>query len=424
MRFLTCCLLTSAVVIPAAANADALKLKPLIDTRLRYENVDQTGIAKKANALTARARLGLEAASGQFVFLAEAEGVLALDNNYFSGVNSKSATYPIVADPQNVELNRVQLQYKGLPKTIVTVGRQRINLDDQRFVGSVGWRQNEQTFDAVRIENTYIKDLKIDVTYSWSDRTIWGIDGGKSGFTARPQSIDGDNVFANAAYKTKYGLATAFYYRVDEDEPVVALLRNSSATYGGRFAGTYAFSKIFKWNYAVSYARQTSNKTNPLIYAADYYLVDGSFDIKAFKLGAGVEILGSDKSVTTKATGLPLAGGFAFQTPFATLHKFQGWADKFLTTPAQGIVDYYGSIGYGWKKIGVFDTIAISAIYHRFDSDVGKINYGQEYDAQIVAKVKKYTFTAKYADYERKGIASFAGDADTKKFWLSAEWAF
>jgi hypothetical protein len=72
----------------------------------------------------------------------------------------------------------------------------------------------------------------------------------------------------------------------------------------------------------------------------------------------------------------------------------------------------------------VFDTIGVSAVYHRFDSDVGKINYGQEYDAQIVAKVKKYTFTAKYADYERKGIASFAGDADTKKFWLSAEWAF
>jgi hypothetical protein len=422
MRFLTCCLLSSAVLVPAAANADGLK--PILDTRLRYENVDQTGLPKKAEALTARARVGVEATEGKFSAIVEIEGTAAITNDYFNGVNLKSATYPIVADPANIEFNRVQIQYKGLPKTVVTVGRQRINLDDQRFVGSVGWRQNEQTFDAVRIENTYIKDLKIDVTYSWSDRTIWGINGGENGFTNRPQSIGGDNVFANAAYKTKYGLATAFYYRVDEDESVVALLRNSSATYGGRFAGTYAFSKTFKWNYVVSYARQTSNKTNPLIYAADYYLVDGSFDIKAFKLGAGVEILGSDKSVTTKATGLPLAGGFAFQTPFATLHKFQGWADKFLTTPAQGIVDYYGSIGYGWKKIGVFDTIGVSAVYHRFDSDVGKINYGQEYDAQIVAKVKKYTFTAKYADYERKGIASFAGDADTKKFWLSAEWAF
>lgn len=422
MRFLTCCLLSSAVLIPAAANADGLK--PIIDTRFRYENVDQTGVAKEANALTARARVGVEATEGKFSAIVEIEGTAALNGKYFNGVNRKSAIYPIVADPENIEFNRVQIQYKGLPKTVVTVGRQRINLDDQRFVGAAGWRQNEQTFDAVRVENTYIKDLKVDVTYSWSDRTIYGLNGGENGFTNRPQSIDGDNVFANAAYKTKYGTATAFYYRIDENEPVVALLRNSSATYGGRFAGTYAFSKTVKWNYAVSYARQTSNKTNPLIYAADYYLADGSFDIKAFKLGAGVEVLGSDKTVTTKATGLPFAGGFAFQTPFATLHKFQGWADKFLTTPAQGIVDYYGSAGYGWKKVGPFDTIAVSAIYHRFDSDVGKINYGEEYDAQIVAKVKKYTFTAKYADYERKGIASFTGDADTKKFWLSAEWAF
>ena len=62
-------------------------------------------------------------------------------------------------------------------RTLVTTGRQRINLDDQRFVGSSGWRQNEQTFDAARVEATILKNLKADVTYAWSVRTIWGIDG-------------------------------------------------------------------------------------------------------------------------------------------------------------------------------------------------------------------------------------------------------
>src|SRR6185436_13070135 len=149
MRFLTCCLMSSAALLPAAAQA--VKLKPIVDTRLRYENVDQAGLAKDANALTARARLGVEATEGPLSFLVEAEGTLALNESYFSGLNRK-ATYPIVADPENIELNRIQVQYKGLPGTVVTAGRQRINLDDQRFVGSVGWRQNEQTFDAVRVE--------------------------------------------------------------------------------------------------------------------------------------------------------------------------------------------------------------------------------------------------------------------------------
>ena len=219
------------------------------------------------------------------------------------------------------------------------------------------------------------------------------------------------------------GLLSAFYYRVDEDSPVAALRRNSSDSYGLRLAGSRPLSKALKWSYTLSYARQVDNNTNPIDYSADYLLAEGALDISALRLGAGVEILGGDKTVRVKATGLPFAGGFAFQTPFATLHKFQGWADKFLTTPAQGITDYYASAGYGWKKVGLFDLVTATAVYHRFDSDVGKIRYGDEVDVQVMAKVKRYTFIAKYADYRRVGIASFAGDADTRKFWLSVEWA-
>ncbi|KKC24130.1 alginate export family protein [Sphingomonas sp. SRS2] len=421
MRFLTYCLMSSAALIPATAHA--VKLKPLIDTRLRYETVDQTGIANKADALTARARLGVEASEGPLSFLVEAEATMALDESYFSGVNRKPA-YPIVADPENVELNRIQVQYKGIAGTVVTAGRQRINLDDQRFVGSVGWRQNEQTFDAVRIEYAGIKNLKVDLTYSWSDRTIWGVDGGKRGFVTRPQAMNGDNIFANAGYKTPLGTLSAFFYRVDVDETPAALQRMSSNSFGARFTGSRPLGKAIKWSYTLSFARQQDNGTNPLDYRADYFLAEGGLDIAAFKLGAGVEQLGGDATVTTKATATAFAGGFAFQTPFATLHKFQGWADKFLTTPAAGITDYYTSAGYGWKKVGPFDTIAATAAWHRYTSDVGSIVYGDEINVQLQAKLKKYTLTAKYADYQRKGIASFAGDADTKKFWLSVDWVF
>jgi hypothetical protein len=427
MRFLTRCLLSSVVLLPASAHA--VKLKPLIDTRLRYEHVDQQGFANEAEAITARARLGVEGTEGPLSFLVEAEGTFAIQEKYASGLNRKTLLpaargYPIVADPENVELNRIQLQYKGLPGTVLTGGRQRINLDDQRFVGAVGWRSNEQTYDSVRLEYAGVKDLKLDVTYNWSVRTIWGVDGGARGFVNRPQAMNGDNVFANLAYKTPIGTLSGFFYRVDVDEVPVALRRQSSNSFGVRFSGTRPLSKTTKWSYTLSYARQQDNGTNPLDYKADYFLAEGFVDINALKLGAGIEQLGGDRSVTVKATSLPFAGGFAFQTPLATLHKFQGWADKFLTTPAPGITDYYASAGYGWKKVGPFDLITATAVYHRFSSDVGKIHYGDEINLQLQAKLKKYTFTAKYADYQRKGIASFTGDADTKKFWLSVEWAF
>lgn len=160
-------------LVSAPALAGPVALKPLVDARLRYEHVDQAPLAGDADAVTIRIRSGVEAKAGDFSLLAESEATLAISEHYNSGLNGKTA-FPLVPDAQNIELNRLQLQYRGLTKTVVTVGRQRINLDDQRFVGSVAWRDNEQTFDAVRIEWSGIEHLKADVTYAWSDRTIWG----------------------------------------------------------------------------------------------------------------------------------------------------------------------------------------------------------------------------------------------------------
>lgn len=418
MRTISILLCASAIATPAVAQE--IKFKPIIDARLRYETVDQNGpapvtSAKDADAVTLRLRMGGEVSRGPFAVLAEAEGTLALDEDYNSGVNGKTA-FPLVADPQNVELNRLQIQYRTKP-LVVTIGRQRINLDDQRFVGAAGWRQNEQTFDAARFEYMGVKNLKVDLTYAISTRTIWGIDGGKFGATNRPTRMDGDNVFANVSYKFKPGTLTAFAYIVDEDEPVVVLQRNSSQTYGARFAGGMPLSKNVKIGYMASYARQSDHGKSPLRYQADYVAAEGSIEAYGVKLTGGYELLGSDAATTG------IAGGFAFQTPFATLHKFNGWADKFLTTPATGIQDYYAGIGYAWPKVGKMGPMAAGFTFHRFDSDRNAIHYGDEYDVQVSLKLnKKLTALVKYADYERRGIASFTGDADTKKFWVQLDY--
>jgi hypothetical protein len=386
------------------ALADEIKLKPLVDARLRYESVDQVPLVKDASAVTARIRAGVEAKTGSFAFLVEAEGMLAISEKYNSGVNGKTL-YPVVADPQNVELNRAQIQFTGLPNTVVTLGRQRINLDDQRFVGSVGWRQNEQTFDAARIEWSGIKDVKADVTYAWNDRTIWGIDG----FGARQQAIGGDNVFANLSYKHKYATLTAFAYLVDQDEAVVQAFRLSSKTLGARAAGAVPLSKAVKFSYAISYARQSDYHNNPNNYSADYFLGELGLEAKGFKLLGGFEQLGADNGVVLTS----------FQTPLATLHKFNGWADKFLTTPANGLEDAYATLSYTKPKVGPFDTLGLTATYHIYGSDRLNLDYGNEVNLQLAAKMKKYNFIIKYADYNAKAFAS-----DTKKFWASVEWVF
>ena len=404
MRHFAIILLGAGAVIAAPAQAEEIVLKPLVDARLRYEGVDQSPLIKDASGITARVRAGIEAKTGAFAFLLETEATLAISENYNSGLNGKTL-YPVIADPQNVELNRAQIQFTGLPKTVVTVGRQRINLDDQRFVASVGFRQNEQTFDAARIEYSGIKNVKADVTIAWSNRTIWGVDG----FGARQQSVSGDNVFANLSYKHKIGTLTGFAYLVDQDEVAVSTFRLSSQSFGARFAGASPLSKAAKLTYAISYAKQSDYHNNPNNYSADYWLAELGGEAKGWKLLGGYEVLGA-------STGGALT---SFQTPLATLHKFNGWADKFLVTPANGLRDAYAVLGYAKPKIAGFDSVGLTATYHDYRSDRLSLNYGDEWGAQLVAKLKKYTFTLKYADYNAKAFAT-----DTKKFWASVDWAF
>jgi Alginate export len=393
-------LLTSA----APAFAEPVKIKPVIDARLRYESVDQVPIARNASAITARVRAGVEAKTKAFAVLIEGEGTLAISEKYNSGVNGKSL-YPIVADPENIELNRAQVQLLAISKTVVTLGRQRINLDDQRFVGSVGFRDNEQTFDAARIEYSGIKNVKADVTYSWSQRTIWGVDG----FGARQQAVSGDNIFANLSYKHKYGTLTGFAYLIDQDEAAISGFRMSSKTFGARFAGSAPLSKVAKLTYAASYARQSDYNRNPNNHSADYLFGELGVEAKGFKLLGGYEVLGADKGVALTS----------FQTPYATLHKFNGWADKFLVTPPNGLQDVYATLGYTKPKVGKLSAVSAQVNYHSYRSDRLGIGYGNEIGAQLSAKLKKYTFTLKYADYNAKAFAT-----DTRKFWAAVEWAF
>jgi hypothetical protein len=390
--------------IAAPALAGGVTVKPILDTRLRWEDVDQDGIAKDANAVTLRARIGAEIKTGDWSVLGEIEGTSALVDHYFSGFNGKTQ-YPLVGDPANFELNRLQLQYRGLPKTVITVGRQRINIEDQRFVGAAGWRQNEQTFDAARIEYGTPKGFQADLTYSWSVRTIWGIDG----FGARPQAISGDNVFATASYPTPIGKLTGFAFLVDQNEAAVQNYRLSSQSYGARLAGSQPLAKGVKLTYALSYARQSDYHRNPNDYHADYALAEAGLEVSALKLGAGYELLGADKGVAFTS----------FQTPLATLHKFNGWADKFLTTPPNGVQDYYGQAGYGWKKVANMDAINALIVYHRFDSARLGLHYGNEWDVLLSAKKGRWTATAKLASYDADKFAT-----DTRKLWLQLEWAY
>lgn len=393
----------AALAVAGPACAQQIALKPIAEARLRYEHAEQDGLPiDTSDAVTARIRAGVSASSGAISATVVGQGNLAIVGKYYDGLNGP-ANRPLVADPQNIALYLAQVQYKSRALTL-TGGRQKIALDDERFVGNVAFRDNAQTFDAVRAELTPLKGLKLDVAYAWSVRTIWGFEGRG----VRQQAVSGDNVFANVSYVTPVGTLTGFAYLVDQDEAAVQGYRLSSQTYGLRLAGTQPLSKAVKLSYQLSHARQSDYHRNPNDYRADYWLADALLDIRGWKLNAGYEVLGADR-------GRALT---SFQTPLGTNFKFQGWADKLLTTPANGVRDLYFGGGYGMAKWGALSAVTLQATWHRFDSDRLDQRYGTEWNLLASAKVHKTTLSVRYADYKAKALAT-----NTRKVWLQADWA-
>jgi hypothetical protein len=400
---------------------DGLTLDPIVDARLRWEHVDQP--TTDADAITVRLRAGIELkhASG-FSALVEGEGTLALDNDYNAfpfavAVGQGQPGHSVVADPENIDLNRAQIQYKNKAVTL-TLGRQRINHDDQRWVGSVGWRQNEQTFDAVRGE-VKLGPISLDAGYAISQWTIFGIDAGRPADfapgTGPRQSMDGDFVLLAASGKAGPFQLRAFAYLLDYD--AVFYRANSSQTYGLKATAAFPLAPKLKLNLMGSYARQSDYGSNPVDYTADYLAGEAGLAIDKLTLLAGYEALGSDRTAAAGASR-------AVQMPLATLHKFNGWADMFLTTPNKGLRDAYAGAAYKFDGIKALPGLNAAVTWHNFDSDAGGLDYGDEWNASLGFKIGKVAMLAKYANYQRHGAADFAGDVDTEKLWLQAEVSF
>ena len=381
--------------LPPIEVAGGITIDPIVAARLRYEAVDQDNGLEDADALTARLRAGLEIKRGIVSVLAETEGVLALVDDYndtlpFNGIEP----FPVVADPENFELNRLQVSVMQ-DGTGATIGRQRINLDDARFVGNVGWRQNEQTFDAIRGQASF-GPVALDATYAISQRTIFGVDSPNEHF-------DGDFVFLNGGAEIAGVDAKAFAYLIDYDDRVAF----SSQTYGLRAAATIDLPGLFAVKAEASVATQSDYGANPVQYSAPYYSAELGATVAGFGLTAGYEELGSDGGVA------------AFQTPMATLHAFNGWADIFLATPAFGVRDYYVTAGRSFGGIRLLPGLNANITYHEFDSDFGGQDLGSEWDASLGFKAGPVSLLAKYANYDADGFA-----VDTEKLWLQAEISF
>lgn len=374
-------------------------------SRVRYETVTQDGLAD-ADALTARLRLGYTTADYKgFQAMVEGEAVLPVAGNSFDGTGVNADGNNTIADPETYQVNQAWGSYT-YEKTKVTLGRQTIVLDTARFVGDVGFRQNQQTFDAAVVKNTSLENLSLTYGYLSRINRVFDDSAGPSGtqydWSSRSHLL-------NAAYHgLPFGTLTGYGYLLDFDRAADLASTNSSQTYGLSFAGSARACDDATVLYRVEYATQSDYGSSPLSYRADYYLGElGVKFLKNYTVAFGHEVLGSDDGLT------------GFKTPLATLHAYQGFADRFLNTPAAGIEDTYVKIAATLPA-----NFSFLGFYHWFNAQDTSAAYGQELDLQLGYKLNaNFSFTAKAAFYEGDGeIASHA--QDTTKFWLQGDYTY
>lgn len=373
----------------------------IFNTRFRYEHAAQQGL-DASQAFTLRTRVGYETPRWHGLY-----GLAEFENTWAMNLSQYQATPPpggraVIADPRNNQLNQLFLGYSGYNSSFKG-GRQIVNLDNQRFVGAVAWRQNDQTFDAVRVTTEVLKDTWLSYTYNWQVNRVFGV-------YANPnlERFISSNHFVNAHYEglPEGKLGTYFYY-LD--------LGGNGAPLAGSTAGLFyeaapALNEDWSLPLRAEYAFQVNNGASAPAQGSfwlNYWHASlGASYQKKYEIGLGFENLGGN-------------GTRAFQTPLATLHKFNGYADQFLVTPAGGLQDYYiyanAALPYAFKA---------EATFHYFTAANSSNNYGREIDLGLSRKITdNLSGLVKFAYYEGNGTPNVGLAANVTKVWVQFDFS-
>jgi len=408
---------------PASISEAVISGKPMTNFRLRYEHVDQDGLTE-ASGLTLRSLIGWQTAPYHDISLAaQLINVAQLQDHFNDGVpysgpiyaysnHPGKGTYAKIVDPDYTSVNQLYLESSALRNTRIRIGRQQVNLDNVRFIGDIGFRQVMQVYDGVSVLNKSIADTEIYMAHFESVRQI-----------NTKLRTDGALEIANVKYKftpTESISAYGYFSSFDNLGYGKAWLGNdhadqSNRTLGLRLDGTHKLNDDWKLLYTAEYAEQQ-----------DYSGGDSRIDAHYYKLGAGAALgnffLHADQELLSSNNRQ-----YAFQTPFGTNHLFQGWVDRFLVTPKEGIRDTFITATY---KIGDF---AFFADYHWLNSDQdfnqagggSGDQYGKEWNLAASYSYNKNLLTkVEYGKYSETDQYAAGRIKDTDKLWLTLLYSF
>ena len=388
--------LMSLVNIPQSAEALDYSLNNHtleFGARARVAQVDADNNGKAASLLF---RLRAESNwSTQFSTLIEVDHVeLGWKDQFSNGVHFNGN--PVIPDAAGTDLNQAFMRYSPSNTLQLTLGREAVNLGNQRFVGTNGFWQNEQTLDTAGFKFEF--GIASNVLYRYVDNAnrINGEEAGKnlsltdSIFAAnnglRPAPFLGDHdhnthlLFARFK-EWDYSQVEAYYFDMD----IIDAAALSNQTLGLRYE--------YKGRWGI-----LRTKAHGELALQERTEINNDAILQFYDVGVGIGYGNNEISINYQRLGE--SSGISFVMPLASLHDQNGWVDKFLLTPSTGLRDY--TLHYIWRK----NPIKIDARYHVFHSDNHDSALGEEFDIDIIFKFnRENSVLLRYADFDSSDAA-------------------
>lgn len=408
-----------------------------MELRPRYEHVKDDAVSKDANAFTMRSVLGYRTGLFHgFSAYGEFDNVSQFGGSAFNDTINGKTNRAVVADPKDTRVSQIYLQYLVPPGAYGTganlqglgaaFGRQNIKLVDVRWIGDVGWRQTRQMFDGATVTYDFKPiGLSFEYNYFYNVDRIFGQKSANSDISLNAHLVTLDLGLNKLIHIPAHLIGYAYLFDFDSGQPVPMSgqlsgqdsSKDSNKVFGVRLHGTYPLTpdKRFQLLYTGEFANQSDYANGSSVIDADYILGQLGVDVSGITLSGNYELLGSN------------GGKYALQTTFATGHAWNGWADRFLTTPADGLVDIWGQVGATSPAMWgpALGGIKLDTRYHTFNSDHGSTHYGDEFDIAVSKKVTpELAFLVKFAQYWGDSEASGSLAKDTQKYWLQGDFKF
>ncbi|MDF1562289.1 MAG: alginate export family protein [Deltaproteobacteria bacterium] len=277
-------------------------------------------------------------------------------------------------DANGLDLHEAYAVVPIYEKLKLKLGRQEIVFDNSRLVGNVGWVQRARSFDAARM--TYARErFDLDLFYALVSETDTDGDGSvPSGADARSADVTFGGVHSNLKVAEGHLLSLAYYNR--SDVPA----RHYRHTVGG-----YAQGKVAGLGYTGELFFQFGRNQDEVVSAwmSALHLSYGLEATAKPALELWFEYLSGDDG----------SGRGAFDTLYATNHKFYGEMDYFLNIPVHsgglGLMDVGGRLSASphAKLQTQVDLHLLGATAAPVGG--GSSNFGVELDFKLIASISQ-----------------------------------